>query len=46
MGMRTALLPAREFTLGEESNDDPESHPDHHIDSLLDVLDIVLDPNT
>ena len=46
VGMRTALLSAREFTLGEGSNDDPESHPDHHIDNLLDVVDIVLDTNT
>jgi HAD superfamily hydrolase (TIGR01509 family) len=46
VGMRTALLSAREFALGEGSNDNPESHPDHHIDDLLDVIDIVLDTNT
>jgi HAD superfamily hydrolase (TIGR01509 family) len=46
VGMRTCLLSAREFTLGEGSNDNPESHPDHHITSLLDVVDIVLDTNT
>jgi HAD superfamily hydrolase (TIGR01509 family) len=46
VGMRTALLSAREFTLGEGSNDNPESHPDHHITSLLDVVDIVVDTNT
>jgi len=46
VGMRTCLLSAREFTLGEGSNDDPESHPDHHITSLLDVVDIILDTNT
>jgi HAD superfamily hydrolase (TIGR01509 family) len=46
LGMRTSLLSAREFTLGEGPNDNPESHPDHHIDSLLDVIGIVLDTNT
>ena len=46
IGMRTALLSAGEFTLGEGSNDDPESQPDHHIDSLLDVVDIVVGTNT
>ena len=46
VGMRTALLWAREFTLGEDSNDNPESRPDHHIDSLLDVVHIVLGNNT
>ena len=42
IGMRTALLSAREFTLGDGSNDDPETQPDHHINSLLDVVDIVI----
>ena len=46
IGMRTSLLLAGEFTLGEGSNDDPESHPDHRIDSLLDVVDIVVGTNT
>ena len=46
LGMRTSLLLAGEFTLGEGSNDDPESHPDHRIDSLLDVVEIVVGTNT
>jgi HAD superfamily hydrolase (TIGR01509 family) len=45
IGMRTALLSAGEYTLDEGPNDDPESHPDHHIDSLLDVVDIVITTN-
>jgi putative hydrolase of the HAD superfamily len=45
IGMRTALLSAGEYTLDEGPNDDPESHPDHHIDSLPDVVDIVITTN-
>ena len=46
IGMRTALLSARQFTVGDGSNDGPETQPDHHIDSLLDVIDIVIGTNT
>jgi putative hydrolase of the HAD superfamily len=42
VGMHTALLSAQEFTLGESSSDDPLAHPDHHINHLLDVVDLVL----
>ena len=41
IGMRTTLLSPGEFTLGDGSNDDPETKPDHHIDRLLDIVDIV-----
>jgi hypothetical protein len=41
IGMRTALLSAREFTRGGGSADDPNARRGHHIDSLLDVVDIV-----
>ena len=42
IGMHTALLSAQEFTLGGNSTDDPLTHPDHHINHLRDVLDLVL----
>jgi putative hydrolase of the HAD superfamily len=42
IGMRTALLSARQFTLGAGSNGDPETQPDHHLDRLLDVVDLVI----
>jgi hypothetical protein len=42
IGMRIDLLSAREFTFGDDSNDDPETQPDHHINRLLDVVDIVV----
>jgi putative hydrolase of the HAD superfamily len=41
IGMRTALLSARQFTLGGDSIDNPETRPDHYLDSLLDVVDLV-----
>jgi hypothetical protein len=41
IGMRTALLPTGRFTLGDGSTDDPHTQPDHHIDRLLDIVDIV-----
>jgi HAD superfamily hydrolase (TIGR01509 family) len=40
IGMRTALLSARRFTVGDGSNGGPEAQPDDHIDSLLDVIDL------
>jgi putative hydrolase of the HAD superfamily len=43
IGMRTALLSARQFTLGARPNGDPETQPDYRLDCLLDVLDIVID---
>ena len=46
IGMRTSLLSGRKFTLGAGCSDDPESQPDHYIDSLLDVVDIVVGTNT
>jgi HAD superfamily hydrolase (TIGR01509 family) len=42
VGMRTALLSAREFTVGHGADEDRDTHPDHHIDSLLDVINIVI----
>jgi FMN phosphatase YigB (HAD superfamily) len=42
IGMRTALLSAREFTVGHGADEDRDTHPDHHIDSLLDVINIVI----
>jgi HAD superfamily hydrolase (TIGR01509 family) len=42
IGMRTALLSGREFTVGDGSDGDPDRQPDHHVDSLLDVVDIVV----
>ena len=46
IGMHTALLSARQFTVGDGSTNGPETQPDHHLDSLLDVIDIVVDTNT
>jgi putative hydrolase of the HAD superfamily len=43
VGMRTALLSARLFTVADGSNVEPEAQPDHHIDRLLDVVDLVID---
>jgi HAD superfamily hydrolase (TIGR01509 family) len=45
IGMWTALLAAGEFTLGNGSTDDPDTQPDHHIDRLLDIVDIVTGNN-
>jgi HAD superfamily hydrolase (TIGR01509 family) len=45
VGMRTTLLSAGEFTLGDGSNDDPHAQPDHRIDRLLDIVDIVIGIN-
>jgi FMN phosphatase YigB (HAD superfamily) len=45
IGMRTTLLSAGEFTLGDRSNDDRQTQPDHHIDRLLDIVDIVIGIN-
>jgi len=42
VGMHTALLSARTFTVGGGSTDDPLTHPDHHIDHLLDVVDLAI----
>jgi len=41
LGMRTALLTAREFAIGGGSHADPMTHPDHHIDHLVEVLDLL-----
>jgi putative hydrolase of the HAD superfamily len=41
LGMQTALLSAREFAIGGGPSDDPITHPDHHIDHLVDVLDLL-----
>jgi HAD superfamily hydrolase (TIGR01509 family) len=46
LGMRTALLSARQFTVGGGPTNDPEADPDHHIDGLLDVIDVVVGTNT
>ena len=43
IGMRTALVSGRQFTLGDGSTGDPEAQPDHHIDRLIDVVDLVID---
>jgi HAD superfamily hydrolase (TIGR01509 family) len=43
VGMRTALLSARDFAVGDGSTDDPFARPDHHIDHLLDVVDLAID---
>jgi FMN phosphatase YigB (HAD superfamily) len=45
IGMRTPAI-GRPVHARTYSNDDPESQPDHHIDSLLDVVDIVVGANT
>jgi HAD superfamily hydrolase (TIGR01509 family) len=45
IGMRTTLLSPGEFTLGDRSNDDPETRPDHHVDGLLDIVDLVIRVN-
>jgi putative hydrolase of the HAD superfamily len=45
IGMHTALLSARQFTVGDGSTNGPEAQPDHHLDSLLDVVNIVVDTN-
>jgi FMN phosphatase YigB (HAD superfamily) len=42
IGMRTDLLSARQFTVGDGSNDHPDTQPDHDINSLLDVVEIVI----
>jgi FMN phosphatase YigB (HAD superfamily) len=42
VGMRTALLSNREFTEGDGSTDDPLREPDHHIDHLLDVVELAI----
>ena len=42
IGMRTALLSARQFTVGDGSTNGPETQPDHHLDSLNDVINIVI----
>jgi FMN phosphatase YigB (HAD superfamily) len=42
VGMRTALLSGRQFTIGNGSNGDPEARPDRHIHRLLDVVDLVI----
>jgi HAD superfamily hydrolase (TIGR01509 family) len=41
LGMRTVLLAAREFAIGVGSSDDPITHPDHHANHLVDVLDLL-----
>jgi HAD superfamily hydrolase (TIGR01509 family) len=46
IGMRTALLSARQFTVGGGSTNGPETQPDHHLDNLHDVIDIVVGTNT
>jgi len=43
VGMHTALLTAREHALGGPSrDDDPDTHPDHHIEGLLDIVDLAI----
>jgi HAD superfamily hydrolase (TIGR01509 family) len=41
LGMRTVLLSGREFAIGVGSSDDPITHPDHHANHLVDVLDLL-----
>jgi HAD superfamily hydrolase (TIGR01509 family) len=43
IGMRTALLSGRQFTVGADSNGDPETQPDCRLDCLFDVLEIAID---
>jgi len=42
IGMRTALLSTRQFTVGDGSTNGPETQPDHHLDGLHDVINIVM----
>jgi len=42
VGMGTALLTARKHALGGPSSDNPDTHPDHHIDCLLDIVDLAI----
>jgi HAD superfamily hydrolase (TIGR01509 family) len=42
IGMRTALLSSRQFTVGDGSDDHPDTQPDLDINRLLDVVDIVV----
>ncbi len=42
IGMRTALLSSRQFTIGDGSTNGPETQPDHHLDNLHDVINIVI----
>lgn len=41
LGLRTVLLSAREFAIGAGSSDDPITHPDHHTNNRVDVLDLL-----
>jgi FMN phosphatase YigB (HAD superfamily) len=41
VGMRTVLRTAHEFAIGDESNNDPLTHPDHRANHLVEVLDLL-----